>query len=92
MLIVAIAEDNSWSLFFSIKNYARHTHHCEIKNLSTQNFRLRAEDTRSKPEGPARWSRSAWLQRKGGRSCVILPRRASQFDPAIGKERKFISN
>ena len=27
--------------------------------LSTQNFRLRAEDTRSKPEGSARWSRSA---------------------------------
>ena len=27
--------------------------------LSTQNFCLRAEDTRSKPEGSARWSKSA---------------------------------
>ena len=26
------------------------------------------------------------------RSCVLLPRRASQFDPAIDKERKFICN
>ena len=35
---------------------------------------------------------SAWLQRRDNRSCVFLPRRASQFDPVIDKERKFISN
>ena len=29
---------------------------------------------------------------QGGRSCAILLRCASQFDPAIDKERKFISN
>ena len=47
----------------------------------------------SKPEGSAWWSwRSVWLQRRGNRSCVFLPRCASQFDPAIDKERKFISN
>ena len=47
----------------------------------------------SKLEGSARWSwRSAWLQRRDGRSCVLLPRRASQFDPTIDEERKFISN
>ena len=28
-------------------------------NVSTQNFRPYAEDTRSKPEGSARWSRFA---------------------------------
>ena len=44
-------------------------------------------------EGSARWSyRSAWLQRRYGRSRVLLPRCASQFDPAIDKERKLISN
>ena len=32
------------------------------------------------------------LQRKGGRSYAILPRHASQFDLAIDKKRKFISN
>ena len=62
------------------------------KLVSTLNFCLRVEDTRSKLEMSARWSISAWLQRKGGRSYVILPRRASQFDPAIDKERKLISN
>ena len=36
--------------------------------------------------------RSAWLQRRVNRSCEFLPRRASQFDPTIDKERKFISN
>ena len=47
----------------------------------------------SKPEGSARWSwRSAWLQCRDDRSCILLPRCASQFDPAIDKERKFISN
>ena len=47
----------------------------------------------SKPEGSAQWScRSTWLQRRDGRSRVLLPRHASQFDPAIGKERKLISN
>ena len=46
----------------------------------------------SKPKGSARWSyRFAWLQHRGGRSYALLPRRASQFDPAID-ERKFISN
>ena len=47
----------------------------------------------SKPEGSARWNwRSTWLQRRDDRSCILLPRRASQFDPAIDKERKLISN
>ena len=47
----------------------------------------------SKSEGSAQWSwRSAWLQRRNDRACVLLPRRASQFDPAIDKERTFISN
>ena len=49
--------------------------------------------THGKPEGSARWSqRSAWLQRRDNRSYVFLPRRASQFNPVIDKERKFISN
>ena len=39
------------------------------------------------------WARrSAWLQRRVSRPCVFLTRRASQFDPTIDKERKFISN
>ena len=47
----------------------------------------------SKLEESARWScRSTWLPHRGNRSCVLLPRRASQFDPTIDKERKFISN
>ena len=47
----------------------------------------------SKPEGSTRWSwRSAWLKRRDYRSYALLPRRASQFDPAIDKERKFINN
>jgi hypothetical protein len=47
----------------------------------------------SKPEGSARWScRSTWLQRRDYRSYALLPRRASQFDPTIDKERKLISN
>ena len=58
-------------------------------------YRCRHENvsTHSKPEESAWWSwRSAWLQRRGNRSCEFLPRRASQFDPTIDKERKFISN
>ena len=56
-------------------------------------FSSRAEDTRNKPGGSARWScRSAQLQRRDGQSCALLPRRTSQFDPVIDKERKFISN
>ena len=56
-------------------------------------FSSRAEDTRNKPGGSARWScRSAQLQRRDGQSCALLPRHASQFDPTIDKERKFISN
>ena len=47
----------------------------------------------SKLEGSAQWSwRSAWLQLRDARSCVLLPRCASQFDPAIDKKRKLISN
>ena len=47
----------------------------------------------SKLEESARWScRSTWLPHRGNRSCVLLPRRASQFDSAIDKERKLISN
>ena len=41
-------------------------------NVDTE-FLSYVEDTRSKPEGSARWSRSAYLQRKGGRSCANLP-------------------
>ena len=60
--------------------------------LSARNF-IPCRGHTSKPEGSARWScRSVWLQRRGGRSCVLLPRRASQFNPAIDKERKLISN
>ena len=43
-------------------------------------FSSRAEDTRSKLEGLL-----------DGRSYALLSRRASQFDPVIDKERKFIS-
>ena len=47
----------------------------------------------SKPEGSTRWGwRSVWLQRRDNRSCVFLSRRASQFNTAIDKERKIISN
>ena len=67
--------------------------HSSSKEPVDTEFSSRAEDTRSKPEGSTRWSyRSAWLQHRGGRSYALLPRRASQFDPVIDKERKFINN
>ena len=62
------------------------------ERVSARNFIL-CRGHKSKPKGSARWScRSTWLQRRGGRSCVLLLRRASQFDPTIDKERKLISN
>ena len=68
------------------------SHQACQERVSAQNF-VPCRGHMSKPEGSARWSwRSAWLQCRGGRSCVLLPRRASQFDPAIDKERKLISN
>ena len=57
---------------------------CQHKNVSIV---LRHT---SKPDGSTRWSwRSAWLQRRDNRFCVLLPRRASQFDPPIDKERVY---
>ena len=63
------------------------------KEEGQREFSSRAEDTRSKLEGSARWScRSVLLQRRGGPSCAFFPRRVSQFNSVIDKERKFISN
>ena len=51
----------------------------------------RAEGTRASRKGPLDGAGDP-PSFSAGMVCALLPRHASQFDPAIDKERKFISN